>query len=245
MVGTTALDMSLFSDTLREFHHVLRRRLRRDPGIRNHSEAPEPQEQFAADPGIRGRIVDLSRRQLRRSPVGRLGALGNPDLQEHPGEISQASLSETAMPRNGAQVEHAHVLERMQKLERADIIRQPDPDLEGSGSCQQLRRNMKIGFLPQTEEIHSAGSGCLNQAGQVTVSRSETGPRLSIKTDELLLAKVLQRAFQILCGSDEAHIAPVSAYRKARHFLPGYCTHNFDWPGSCRGNGHRKPSLAQ
>ena len=93
--------MGLFSDTLQGFHNALRRRWGRDPGIRNHSEAPEPQEQFAADPGIRGGIADLSCRQLRRSPVGRLGAFGNPDLQEDPGKISHASLSETAISRNG------------------------------------------------------------------------------------------------------------------------------------------------
>jgi hypothetical protein len=103
---------------------------------------------------------------------------------------------------------------------------------------------MKIGFLPQTEEIHSTGSGCLNQAGQVTVSSSDTGPRLGIESDELLLAKVLQRPFQILCGSDEAHFAPVLAYGKVRDFLPGYCAHS-NWPGSRFGNSHRKTSLAQ
>src|SRR6185295_10074219 len=116
----------------------------------------------------------------------------------------------------------APFLERMQQLERTNIIRQPDPDLEGSWACQQLRRNMKIGFRPQTEEIHSARSGRLNQAGQVTVSSFEAGPRLGIETDELLLAKILQSRFQILCGLDKAHITPVSAYGKVRHFLPGY-----------------------
>src|SRR3989442_910646 len=207
-------------------------------GIRNHSEVPEPQEQFATDPSICRSIADLSCRQLRRSPVGCLDAFGNPDLHKDPGKISHASLAETVISRDGPQIKRASLLKRMENLECADIICQPDPDLEDTGLSQQLRRNLKIGFLPQTEEIHSAGRGCLNQAGQVTVSRSEAGPRLGIETDELLLAKVLQRPFQILCGSDEAHIAPVSAYGKARHFLPGYCAHNFNWPGSCHGNSH-------
>src|SRR5947208_2910489 len=133
----------------------------------------------------------------------------------------------------------------MEKLECADIIRQPDPDLENIGLSDQLRRNLKIGFLLQTEEIHSARGSCLNQARQVTVARSEAGPRLSVEADELLLAKVLHHVFQILCCSDEAHIALVSADGKVRHFLPGYRARDFAWQGSVGGNSHTPSRLAQ
>ena len=105
------------------------------------------EEQFAADPGICRSIADLSCRQLRRSPVGCLDAFGNPDLHEDPGKISHASLAETVISCDGPQIQRASLLKWMEKLECADIIRQPDADLENAGLSDQLRRNLKMTSL--------------------------------------------------------------------------------------------------
>src|SRR5450759_4812709 len=76
-------------------------------GLRSQqSEVLKLQEQFAADPGIRGGVGDLRRGQAWRGPVRGARAFGNAKAQEDSCEIAQTGLGQAAAPGDDAEVEH-------------------------------------------------------------------------------------------------------------------------------------------
>jgi hypothetical protein len=157
----------------------------------NHPQTLEPKKQLTADPRIGGGILDLSRSQSGRCPVGGLGGFGNPKFQKDRSESADACLFQSVLPRESSEIQHRLVFKRVQAFESADIVGETNAYLQSFLSCNQFRWNSEIGVGVDAEEIDGAFSGHLNHARQMDFTLFETGSRFGVEADPPFPMKVV------------------------------------------------------
>jgi len=158
--------------------------------------------EFAADPSVSGRIVDLLRSKLVLGPVGALSGLGNTEAEQIGGHIAQSMGLHIGLGSNIGQIYEAGGRKVCQSLETEDVVTDSHTCLDDVRVSQEIAQSITQGQKIDLKDICLFGGGELNQGRRTGLfALLENRAGLCVEAEQRLTCHLFECLGALLLGT--------------------------------------------